>query len=275
MPIPLGTLTPSPPKPIVSSQDTPKHPGSPSRLGKYLDVAPHLLDRFNDHVRRWGSRRLLFPGKGYGEVGCTSCDLCRNRRNVVLFRGCLPCDILFIGEAPGESEDAIGVPFVGPAGRQLDGMIFQAYSRTKLQQEMTVEHRCGIVGNARGHLSYGITNILGCIPRTQAELSSGEIRKPMKQEAAACEPRVAEILALASPQRIVLLGDIAKRFFPKVIKSKNPPTLPRWDGEAVELTHPSRILHLQEEDPRAAVLLEKKFILGLTSVMEGLQDAVS
>lgn len=270
MPTPLGTLTPLPPKPIVSSQDTPKHPGS--RLGKYLDVAPHLQSRFNDHVRRWRSRRLLFPGKGYGEVGCTSCDLCKHRRNVVLFRGCLPCDILFIGEAPGESEDAIGVPFVGPAGRQLDAMIFSAYARTTFQEGMTLEGSSrGFVGNARGHLSYGITNILGCIPRTQAELSSGEIRKPMKQEAAACEPRVAEILALASPQRIVLLGDIAKRFFPKIIKSKNPPTLPRWDGEAVELTHPSRILHLQEEDPRAALLLEKKFILGLTSVMEGIQ----
>jgi DNA polymerase len=38
----------------------------------------------------------------------------------------VPCDVLFIGEAPGESEDAIGIPFIGPAGHLLGRIIDEA-----------------------------------------------------------------------------------------------------------------------------------------------------
>lgn len=37
-----------------------------------------------------------------------------------------PADILLVGEAPGEHEDNIGLPFVGPAGRELDRMLKQS-----------------------------------------------------------------------------------------------------------------------------------------------------
>lgn len=42
---------------------------------------------YRDHRAKWNN--------------CTACSLCERRRHVVLYRGDLPCDVLFIGEAPG------------------------------------------------------------------------------------------------------------------------------------------------------------------------------
>ena len=39
-------------------------------------------------------------------------------------------DLMFIGEAPGAEEDRLGVPFVGPSGQKLNGMI-QAMGLTR------------------------------------------------------------------------------------------------------------------------------------------------
>jgi uracil-DNA glycosylase len=59
--------------------------------------------------------------QGWGR-GCGS-NLCPLARKVVLARGTLPCDVLFIGEGPGVSEDVTGRPFVGPAGSLLDHIV--------------------------------------------------------------------------------------------------------------------------------------------------------
>ncbi|GAG23738.1 unnamed protein product, partial [marine sediment metagenome] len=50
-------------------------------------------------------------------LGCTRCDLHKFRRQVVLGRGTIPAPYLFIGEAPGPTEDLRGVAFIGKAGR--------------------------------------------------------------------------------------------------------------------------------------------------------------
>lgn len=244
----------------------------PRELSSYFTIDPSLQSQYDAHVRKWQARPVLSKpshtsGFHKSTVGCTSCDLCSKRRNVVLFRGTLPCDILFIGDTPGEEEDAIGVPFVGPIGQQLNAMIFAAYGSTPLQEGNCMEmSSAGRVGNSRGQLTYATTNILSCIPRHPDELGSGEIRQPSKEEVTACQPRLLEALALASPQRIVLLGKLTQRFFPKVINAN----LPRWDGQTHTLTHPSTIVNIQSEAPRDASLLEKKFVLALSSIIRSL-----
>jgi len=188
---------------------------------------------------------------------------------VVLFRGYLPCDILFVGEAPGESEDAIGVPFVGEAGHRLNAMIFAAYANTPLQEGNCMEmSSSGVIGNSRGRLTYAATNVVSCIPREVSDTSLGDIRTPTKTEAAACQERLLEAVRLANPKRIVALGDIARRFCsPKLINTAN---LARWDGQIHTMLHPARILHLQDENPRDAMLLEKKFVIALSTVIRSL-----
>jgi len=43
--------------------------------------------------------------------------------NIVVGKGNLNADILFVGEAPGKNEDEQGVPFVGAAGKNLDKLL--------------------------------------------------------------------------------------------------------------------------------------------------------
>lgn len=41
-------------------------------------------------------------------------------------KGPIPCDVMIIGEAPGETEDKLGEPFVGRAGKRLDEALIAA-----------------------------------------------------------------------------------------------------------------------------------------------------
>ena len=50
---------------------------------------------------------------------CTRCGLCEGRTNAVPGLGGGASGVMFVGEAPGRSEDLRGRPFVGQAGRIL------------------------------------------------------------------------------------------------------------------------------------------------------------
>lgn len=51
---------------------------------------------------------------------CTACELHKTRTNLVFGTGNRKADLMFVGEAPGESEDLSGIPFVGRAGKLFD-----------------------------------------------------------------------------------------------------------------------------------------------------------
>ena len=59
-------------------------------------------------------------------IKCTKCDLCQNRKNAVPGKGNQNADVIFIGEAPGKSEDICGEPFIGTAGKRLDDALKNA-----------------------------------------------------------------------------------------------------------------------------------------------------
>ena len=162
------------------------------KLDKYLTVQNSARDHYRLHVRTWKD--------------CQDCPLCGIRRQVVFARGELPAHILFIGEAPGESENAIGYPFVGAAGDLLDDMLEAVIPPI---------------------LTYAITNIVACYPNDETRL-----RAPTRQEALACRPRLSELIAVCQPKLIVTLGQIAKRYLP-------PTKLP-----VCCLIHPAAILRL-------------------------------
>jgi uracil-DNA glycosylase len=55
---------------------------------------------------------------------CTRCsELAATRKTVVFGAGNADADLMFIGEAPGASEDEQGLPFVGRAGKLLDQLL--------------------------------------------------------------------------------------------------------------------------------------------------------
>lgn len=116
---------------------------------------------------------------------CQACPLHETRRHIVLGRGTVPSQLVFVGEAPGASEDVLGLPFVGPAGKLLDRVMERAFAQ---------------VGRVP---TFSIVNLLCCFPRGEDGKKS---RKPADQEVRACSPRLVEFMALADPRLIVCVG---------------------------------------------------------------------
>ena len=112
---------------------------------------------------------------------CRRCGLCEQRKQAVFGVGNESAPWLFVGEGPGADEDEKGEPFVGQAGKLLDGML----SALKLQ---------------RGREVY-IANVVKCRPPGN--------RVPAPEEAAACAPFLDRQVDLIRPRLIVALGRTA------------------------------------------------------------------
>src|SRR5690348_13221074 len=57
---------------------------------------------------------------------CRGCPLYRNATQAVFGAGAVGARIMLVGEQPGDREDLVGQPFVGPAGRMLDRALEEA-----------------------------------------------------------------------------------------------------------------------------------------------------
>lgn len=113
-------------------------------------------------------------------AGCTRCDLSETRIRVVFGSGPDRCDVMFIGEAPGRTEDEGGTPFSGAAGRLLDEYLAEA-------------------GLTRDEVF--ITSVLKCRPPKN--------RNPRSDEMTACSPLLMRQIELIDPAVVVLLGSFA------------------------------------------------------------------
>lgn len=146
-----------------------------------------------DHVARWRD--------------CHRCPLGDQRSSIVLARGTVPCDVVFIGEAPGVSEDAIGLPFVGPAGELLDndyenkpGIIQRALA-TRLVWSDAKKSNVWVVD-----VTYALINLVACFPREAKLFGNNE---PTPDEIRACRPRLTEFVNIARPRLVVRVGKLA------------------------------------------------------------------
>ena len=59
-------------------------------------------------------------------AGCKACPLWRTGTQTVFGEGSPKAEVLFVGEQPGDQEDKVGKPFVGPAGRLFDKALEEA-----------------------------------------------------------------------------------------------------------------------------------------------------
>lgn len=148
-------------------------------------------------------------------LNCERCGLCKFRKQIVFGRGTIPAKILFIGEAPGKTEDLIGVPFIGQAGRLLDRGIDTACQMAELEFPP----------------SYFITNTVACRP---TDMLDGENRPPTPEEAWRCFERLKKTYQHVKPARVVFLGKVAKRYcstaFPEAVELYHPAYLLRCGG---------------------------------------------
>jgi len=115
-------------------------------------------------------------------LSCTRCPLYSSRTRAVPGEGPLNASIMFVGEAPGRSEDLEGRPFVGSAGKLLDSLLSS-------------------IGVERG--SVYITNVVKCRPPGN--------REPFDSEVRACNPYLRRQISMIKPKIIVALGRIAGR----------------------------------------------------------------
>ncbi len=148
---------------------------------------------------------------------CELCNLCERRGKVVLARGTVPADVLFVGEAPGVSEDVLGRPFVGPAGKLLDTIIYSAKIAAMQWPE-----------NPRFAIAF--TNIIACIPKN----GGAKIGEPPKYAVEACSDRLTEFIALCNPRLIVAVGKFAINNLGNYTSSGTV--------EVIEIVHPAAIL---------------------------------
>ena len=108
---------------------------------------------------------------------CTACPLHATRTQAVPGYGPVTARIMAVGEAPGETEDREGKPFVGAAGQLL----------TRLLQEVGLDRR-----------DIYITNTLKCRPPGN--------RDPEQSEVDACSHFLDEQIAMLRPDVILVLG---------------------------------------------------------------------
>lgn len=149
--------------------------------------------------------------------GCGS-DLCPDATKIVFTRGKLPCDILFIGEAPGRSEDILGKPFVGPAGHLLDNIISRA-----IPEDLGVR--------------VAFTNLVCCIPRSEEGGKSTD--QPLDEHIKACAPRLCEFVALAKPRVIIAVGKLPEHWLDPGMKDSVG--IGR-EYKRIVITHPAALL---------------------------------
>lgn len=121
---------------------------------------------------------------------CTKCEYGPRANRKVHVRGKVPCDLLFVGEAPGVSENLIGAPFVGPAGQLQNRILEEA---TKF---LGLDPRVAFI------------NVVACIPLEQPGRKADD--GPSHEAVKACRPRLAEMIRLCNPKLVVTLGRHAK-----------------------------------------------------------------
>jgi DNA polymerase len=133
-------------------------------------------------VRSATERRELLKAVYEKAHECVRCPLHQTRTNVVFGAGNADAELMFIGEAPGATEDRMGLPFVGQAGKLLD----------KLLEE---------IGMGRGDVF--VANTVKCRPPDN--------RDPHPNEIEACNDYLERQVDLIEPIVICTLGNFSTK----------------------------------------------------------------
>jgi DNA polymerase len=161
---------------------------------------------------------------------CIACPLSETRTKVVFGIGNPNSPLMLIGEGPGASEDAIGEPFVGRAGKLLDECLYEA-------------------GMKRQHVY--ITNIVKC----RASLIEGgrvKNRPPKADEIGTCVPLWLEKqIDIISPLVILCIGSpsattIIRKDF-RILSERGKFQETKYCKYTIAALHPAFILRQEGE----------------------------
>ena len=158
---------------------------------------------------------------------CTRCsELAATRKTVVFGAGNADADLMFIGEAPGASEDEQGLPFVGRAGKLLD----------QLLEEIGFQRK-----------DVFVANVLNCRPPGN--------RDPLPIEIENCQYYTMRQVELIEPSVICTLGN----FSTKLLRG-DPTGITRLHGQPEMITLGSRNVRLYPIYHPAAALYTPRML---------------
>ena len=166
--------------------------------------------------------------------GCRRCSLWKSSTQGVPGEGAGTSRLMLVGEAPGDSEDLKGHPFVGPAGAVLDRALKDAgLGRDSVYVTNSVKHfKFEPRGKRRLHL------------------------KPSAPEIEACRWWLAEELRLLAPKLVMALGGTAARALlgrPVIVSQlRATPTRLSATSHLWVTVHPSFLLRVHDEAERLA-----------------------
>jgi DNA polymerase len=172
------------------------------------------------------------PAARAAAAHCRGCGLFRAATQTVFGEGKTEAKIMLVGETPGDREDVVGKPFVGPAGQLLDRAL-EAAGMTRAQLYVT---------NVVKHFKWE--------PRGKRRLH----KRPLPGEIAACLPWLRMEIALVRPSIIVCLGSTAgqalfgSRF--SVTRERGRFLASRYAPFVFATLHPSALLRIRESGAR-------------------------
>jgi uracil-DNA glycosylase len=180
-----------------------------------------------DVARTPEERRELLKEVFAQAKGCTRCpELAATRKTVVFGSGNADAELMFVGEAPGASEDEQGVPFVGRAGQLLSTLLEE-------------------VGLQRTDVF--IANVLKCRPPGN--------RDPLPVEIENCQEYLHRQVELIEPTVICTLGN----FSTKLLRG-DPTGITRLHGQPEVLTLGRRAVRLYPIFHPAAALYTPRML---------------
>lgn len=167
--------------------------------------------------------------------GCRRCALHEKATQVVGGQGPTHARLVLVGEQPGNDEDLVGLPFVGPAGRLLSKALLTAgINREEIYLTNAVKHFKWIPsGKRRLHQKPGATEIRACKPWLITELTQ-------------IQPRLIVCLGATAAQALMGPSFRVTQELGRIQKSPY--------GQMMATLHPSAVLRMPDEETQKTAL---------------------
>src|SRR5687768_15602254 len=175
--------------------------------------------------------RPTLPKLRRAAAGCRGCDLWVNATQTVFGEGSASAAAIFVGEQPGDMEDRMGRPFVGPAGKLFD----EALETAGIDRDIVY------VTNAVKHFRF-----------VRRELVKRRLhKKPSAAQVRACRPWLEEEVRLVRPKLVVALGSTAAQSLLggsfRVTQHRGQVVISDWAGPVIPTVHPSSVLRTPDK----------------------------
>ncbi len=160
---------------------------------------------------------------------CQGCDLYLRATQTVFGDGPQRAVLMFVGEQPGDYEDQVGAPFVGPAGRMLATYL----------KRVGIDRRRVYVTNAVKHFKF------------REERKRRLHENPRLSEIVACRPWLLAEMDALKPELVLCLGGSAAKSLLgakfALTRERGQVVASQWAERVIATFHPSAILRADGE----------------------------